>query len=221
MNNGALRSMVLPVGTVRFASSNSTPAPEAAVDPGSPSLADIDIASIPEKLGYLKELGLDYGWGISTMVEYLLETIHIYGGLPWCGSAIAAAIIVRLALFRPVLLASDTTAKMSTVKDELGPLQARMFASARAGDNAAVVRAKQEVALIKQQHGIKGSTIWYPMLQIPIGYCFFRVLRGMSYMPVPTLADESFLWLYDVTVADPYFILPTLTSAFMFFSFKV
>ena len=219
--------MALPVSTVRFASSNSTPAtegtptPESAVDPGSPSLSEIDIASIPEKLGYLKELGLDYGWGISSMVETALEVLHIYGGLTWCGSAIAAAVLVRLALLRPMLLASDTTAKFSAIRSELAPIQIRMATAARAGDNAAAVRAKQEMTLIKEQHGIKSSRMWYPMLQIPIGYCFFRVFRGMSYMPVPTLTDESFLWLNDVTVADPYFMLPVMTSACLYLTMKV
>lgn len=229
--------MALPATTVRFASSKPTPTtdgwpsldadqltePDAAATPGTSgeALSEIDLASIPEKIGYLKELGLDYGWGLSTMVERLLEVLHIYGGLTWCGSAVAAAILVRVVLFRPMLLASDTTAKLSAVKTEMAPINARMMAAASTRNHAEILKAKQELSILKEQHGIKQYRMWVPMLQIPIGFCFFKVMRGMAYLPVPSLMNENLGWISDVTMCDPYYILPLMTSSFMYFSFKV
>jgi len=58
------------------------------------------------------------------------------------------------------------------------------------------------------------------LLQIPLGYGCFRVVRGMASLPVPGLMTESVSWLTDLTAPDPYFILPVATSAFLYFSLK-
>lgn len=58
------------------------------------------------------------------------------------------------------------------------------------------------------------------MLQIPLGFGMFRVIRGMASLPVPAMLNESIFWLNDLTVHDPYFILPAMTALFMFSSLK-
>lgn len=37
-----------------------------------------DASPIPEQIGYLKDLGLDYGWGPTSFVQWLIENIHVY-----------------------------------------------------------------------------------------------------------------------------------------------
>ena len=184
-------------------------------------LPDIDISHIPEKIGYLKELGLDYGWGPSSIVQTLLESIHIYSGIPWCGSVVATALVIRLGLFYSVVHASDTSSRLHEVKPLLDPVRERMTEFARAGDQIGAMREKKNAELIQEEHGIKTWKAFVPFLQIPLGYGCFRVLRGMAALPVPALETEHVLWLTDLTVRDPTFLIPIATGAMMFYAMKV
>ncbi|KAK2733635.1 Mitochondrial inner membrane protein oxa1 [Myotisia sp. PD_48] len=182
-------------------------------------LADIDLSRIPEQMGYLKELGLDYGWGPSSLVQTLLETLHIYGGLPWWGSAIAIAVIIRAILFKSMIGASDTSVKLQQLKPRLTPIRERMLHCARESDNIGALQAKQELASIHREEGLKPWKAMVPLLQIPFGFACFRVLRGMANLPVPTLDNEAFLWITDLTIPDPLFILPVATGGMMYLAF--
>ncbi len=44
----------------------------------------------------------------------------------------------------------------------------------------------------------------------------FFALRGMANCPVESLSTGGLAWFTDLTVADPYYLLPTLTSSTMF-----
>jgi YidC/Oxa1 family membrane protein insertase len=59
------------------------------------------------------------------------------------------------------------------------------------------------------------------MLQAPLGFGMFRVIRGMTGLPVPALLNEQVLWLTDLTMADPYMILPIVSSFCLYKTFKV
>lgn len=184
-------------------------------------IPDLDISQIPEKVGYLKELGLDYGWGPSSVIQFVLENIHIYTGIPWWASVVATAVVLRVALFHPTLQASDTTAKLHDVKPLLDPVRQRMVELIRQNDQVGATKEKQKMSMISKQHGVQSWKAFMPMLQIPLGFGCFRVMRGMSALPVPALENEQLLWLTDLTIRDPTFLLPMATGAMMYYTLKV
>ncbi|KLJ10600.1 hypothetical protein EMPG_14020 [Blastomyces silverae] len=184
-------------------------------------LASVDISQIPEKLGYLKAIGLDYGWGPSRVIETILESLHIYGGLPWWGAAIGTAVLLRIFVLKFAMGASDTSAKVASVKHLTQPLQEEVKRCYRVNDTVAMQRAQQERKIINETHGIKLRRLAYPLIQLPLSFGAFRVLRGMAALPVPGLDSEAFLWLSNVTVHDPYFILPVTTGIIMHYTFKL
>ncbi len=49
---------------------------------------------------------------------------------------------------------------------------------------------------------------------------FFFGLRGMANLPVESLSTGGTLWFHDLTLADPYYILPLCTSASLYLQFK-
>ncbi|OAL71397.1 hypothetical protein A7D00_4298 [Trichophyton violaceum] len=184
------------------------------------SLADIDFSHIPEKIGYLKELGLDYGWGPSSMVQFLLETLHITGGLPWWTATVATAVLIRVVLFNSIVSSAEVSTKLKALKPRTTPIRERMMHCVRENDNVGALKAKNELALLNQEHGIKPWKAFLPLLQIPLGFGCFRVLRGMSALPVPGLDNESVLWLQNVTMPDPYFAIPIATGALMYVALR-
>ncbi|KAJ5913178.1 hypothetical protein N7504_002061 [Penicillium tannophilum] len=188
--------------------------------PNIEDLSAIDIASIPEHIGYLKSLGLDYGWGVSSLMEWTLEHIHMWTGMPWWASIVSCGILIRLALLKPMLDASNNGAKLHNLKPVLNPLRQRMLAAAQANNQIEVQRLRAETKQVHVNNGVDLYKSLIPMLQAPLGFGMFRVLRGMTGLPVPALLNEQVLWLTDLTVSDPYLILPIISSYCLYRTFK-
>ncbi|KAJ5723682.1 hypothetical protein N7488_001717 [Penicillium malachiteum] len=209
---------------VRFNSTSPTSVstPEAAPGelPNIDDLSSIDISKIPEHIGYLKELGLDFGWGPSGFMQWTLEHIHLGLGLPWWASIISLGLLVRLALLKPSLDASNVAAQNHNLKPLMAPLREKLMQAAKVNNQMDIARARAEIKELNAQHGIKVWKSFVPMLQIPLGFGMFRTIRGMTTLPVPGLLNEQTLWLTDLTVADPYFILPAISGFCLYQTFK-
>lgn len=217
-------ALVAGPAAIRFNSTSSDPTPASVPEtttPIDPSDVGFDISEIPEKIGYLKELGLDYGWGPSSLLQYVIEHIHIYTGMPWWASIVGAAILVRVGLFKPTMAASDTGARTHNARPLIDPLRQEMMKARLDGQTHQFQIKKAEVDKIQAELGIKPSKAFIPMLQIPLGYGIFRVVRGMTSLPVPGLLTESALWLKDLTVADPFYAIPVITASCLYFTLRV
>lgn len=209
---------------IRFNSTSSDPTPASVPEtttPIDPADVGFDISEIPEKIGYLKELGMDYGWGPSSMLQYVIEHIHIWTGLPWWASIVGAAVLVRVGLFKPTMAASDMGARTHNAKSIIDPIRHEMIKARTTGQTQEFQIKKAELDKIQAEHGIKPSRALIPMLQIPLGYGIFRVVRGMTSLPVPGLLSESALWLNDLTVADQLYLIPVITASCLYLTLRV
>lgn len=155
------------------------------------------------------------------MVQYLLEHIHVYAGTPWWVSIAMTAVAFRLLLLKPYIDAADNAAKMQTIMPITKPLTTKMSAAAAAGDNALVMQIRSEVQMINKRAGLKLWKSAVPLIQVPLGYGMFVLLRAMSNIPVPGLEDGGFLWFYNLSAPDPFFILPLATSAVLHWVLRV
>lgn len=186
-----------------------------------PDFSSVDVSTIPEKLGYLKELGLSYGYGPTSIMEWIIEHIHIFSGLPWGASIVATGVVTRLVFMKFAFDAADNAAKSINIKPKTGKLEAKLNAVRFSGDHVKIAPVQAELSHVRKQHGV----IWWkpivPMLQIPLSFGSFRIVEGMSRLPVPGLASESFGWIHDLTVADPFYILPLVASGALYMSLKV
>ncbi|KAI9724995.1 MAG: hypothetical protein M1812_000271 [Candelaria pacifica] len=180
-------------------------------------IAEPSATNITAHIGYLKELGLDYGWGPTACIEWLLEHIHVYAGTPWWASIVITATGIRILLMKPYLAAADTSARLASVKHIMKPITDRMKEAQRAGNMFAMQECKLELKRITRRAEIKYWKLAAPLVQLFIGFGTFRLMRGMGSLPVPGLETGGFLWLHDLTLSDPYCILPVVT-AFAFYS---
>ncbi|OGM40539.1 mitochondrial export translocase Oxa1 [Aspergillus bombycis] len=190
--NSTAATATASASTATAATAVDTAAPEQAAD-----LSDFDITAIPEKIGYLKDLGLDYGWGPSSMIEYFIEHFHIWAGLH-----------------------ADVSTKIHNLKDVVAPLRAKMAQAANEKRHADMMQTRAELQQLHSDHGVKFYKTMIPFIQLPLGFGCYRVVKGMTSLPVPGLAVESVGWIKDLTVADPYFLLPAATAFAMYLSFK-
>ncbi|KAH7396331.1 mitochondrial export translocase Oxa1 [Pyrenochaeta sp. MPI-SDFR-AT-0127] len=183
--------------------------------------AEIDPTRLIDHAGQLKELGLDYGWGMTTVFEKTIETIYLQSGWGWAGSIIAAGVVVRCATFFFQALSSDKMAAMAALAPVTKPLQDKMEAAVARGDKqqADLYRLQQQ-EIMKPYVGGFLSMGGFMIVQGWIGFSAFRFLRAMGDLPVPGMNQDGFLWFSDLTVRDPYFILPAATTAIMYTVFK-
>ena len=174
-----------------------------------------------EHLGFLKEMGLDYGWGTTAFVETVLEHVYIYLGTPWWASIGITVFLVRAMLFKFFMDAADFNARRRIMKPLEDPINARMAAARATNDRLALKDAWMERSVLFKNAGIVWWKPFVPLLQLPLGFGVFRLVRGMSSLPVPGLDNGGFLWVYDLTVSDPYYVLPLVTTWAYYYAFKV
>ncbi|KAK3703226.1 hypothetical protein LTR37_014566 [Vermiconidia calcicola] len=177
------------------------------------TLTPDQIAAVPEKIGYLHDIGLNYGFGPTSLLEWVIEHFHIYAGLPWWGSIAATAVLLRLVLFPLYLKSSDSMARTQALMPVTKPITDRMSAGRGAKDNDEVMKAWSELRAIRKRAGIRMRDQFLPIVAQGIfGYCGFKLLRAAAYLPVPAFRTDGFWWLTDMTVPDPYLILPAVMA---------
>ncbi|OBT84451.1 hypothetical protein VE02_06435 [Pseudogymnoascus sp. 03VT05] len=162
----------------------------------------------PEHIGYLKSLGLDYGYGPTACVEWLLEHTHVYCGTPWWASIALTAVFIRIAFMKLYIDAADNGARMARTAPITKPLHTKMMDHQRNNDQAAMMAVRQEISVIHKRAGVKMWKSMLPMVQMFTGYGTFVLLRAMAKLPVPGMETGGILWFQNLTLPDPYFILP-------------
>ncbi|KAK4450184.1 mitochondrial inner membrane protein OXA1 [Podospora aff. communis PSN243] len=183
-------------------------------------LSGVDLLNVPETIGFLKTLGLEYGWGPTSMMQWCLEHIYVYTGLPWWASLGVLAVGLRVIIFKQSL---ESTAMGQKLQDaRRNPRYEAALAKARdTEDMAGAMRARQEIMNIHKAVGFKMWKTLIPFVNIPISYGVFRLFRGMAALPVPSLLDGGFLWFQDLSIPDPLYILPVVTAVVMLQSLRI
>ncbi|KAG9198398.1 Mitochondrial inner membrane protein oxa1 [Epicoccum nigrum] len=182
---------------------------------------EFDPTKLIDHPGNLAELGLEYGWGMTTVFEKLMETIYLQSGWGWAGTIVATTVVVRSGMFVFQALSSDKMAGMASLKPLTEPLQKKLDAAIKAGNSQQADLLKmQQAAILKPYMGGIFLTGGFAFIQAYVGFCAFRLLRAMGDLPVPGMVNDGFLWFTDLSVRDPYFILPAATTGIMYMIFK-
>jgi YidC/Oxa1 family membrane protein insertase len=186
-------------------------------------LSGSDLLDIPEQIGFLKTLGLDYGWGPTSLMQTILESVYVYTGLPWWASISIVAVGIRLALFKPVMDAQENQLKYQELQKDPHYQAAveQMKRTMMSGNHLAGAEARAKIGIMNKEAGYSIWKAMIPMLQVPLGYGVFRLIGGMAKLPVPSFETGGLLWFTDLTAADPFFILPILTGVVITMGMRV
>ena len=151
------------------------------------------------------ELTVDYGvlWFLSVPLFYVLEFAHGLVG-NWGVAIIILTIIVKLLLYPLSAMSYKSMARMRTVSPQIKRIQERF-----GGDRQ---RLSQEVMALYRKEKVNPMTGCLPMLaQMPV----FLALYWVLYESVELRQAPFFLWIQDLSIMDPYFVLPILMGASM------
>lgn len=149
-------------------------------------------------------------------MQWLLEHVHIYSGLPWSLSIVATTLLVRVGVFYFYIRQADTAARTAALSPIVKPLNEKMLEHMRAGNQQAAMTFRKQISAVYKDadiHPFKAAL--GPLMQAMLGFGAFRLIRGMADLPVPGLQNEGLLWIADLTKSDPYLILPVAVAGMM------
>ncbi|WP_026878658.1 membrane protein insertase YidC [Ignatzschineria larvae DSM 13226] len=161
---------------------------------------------LEETADYL-DLTLDYGWfsPISELMLWILKFFHSFIG-NWGWSIILLTLTVKLALFYFANKGYTSMAKMRAVAPKLALIKEEY------GDN----RQKQSEEMMKLYRKEKINPLggcWPIIIQIPVFIAlFWMLMESVELRQAPWI-----LWIKDLSLRDPYFILPVIMGVTMFF----
>ncbi|KAG6006462.1 hypothetical protein E4U21_007006 [Claviceps maximensis] len=191
------------------------------------SISDIvngqDILNMPEQIGYLSALGLDFGWGPTSVMQWALEHVHIYSGLGWGVSIMVTAVILRCLMFYPQIQSLRFNGLMQELRKDPRSEEAMKLIQQgfMTGDMQLRQKGQYINKMLKVQYGVSNLGILWSFGQIPFTFGLFRIVSGMANVPVPGMENAGFLWFSDLTATDPYFILPAAGTALMIGSLAI
>ncbi len=147
---------------------------------------------------------MDYGWfwffaqPMLWMINWLYVLVGNYGI-----AIILMTLILRLLIWPLTRKSYVSTMAMQRMQPELQRVQ-KLYANDKA-------RLQMEMMKVYQTHKTSPMSGCLPMLiQIPIFFALYKALL----ISVP-MRSAHFLWISDLAVMDPYFILPILMGATM------
>ena len=179
---------------------------------------------------YTSPIGIDGGWGwlqwiIGQLADFTYWISDSTGGYYFVG-LIVVTLIVRTAGWPIYAKSNALTMNMQQAQPELDKLKEKYQGKS---DDASQKKMQAETLAIYKKFGINPFGCLLPFLQMPIFIAMYQVVRriplsdgkvaGVIVDGVKDYSslDFSFLWIPDLAKADPYYILPLLVGALMFF----
>ncbi|MBP9956131.1 MAG: membrane protein insertase YidC [Pseudomonas sp.] len=153
------------------------------------------------------ELTVDYGflWFIAQPIFWLLQVIHSIVG-NWGWSIIFLTVIIKLAFFPLSAASYKSMARMRAVAPKLQSLKEQF-----GDDRQKMSQAMMELYKKEKINPLGGCL---PILvQMPVFLAlYWTLLESVEIRQAPWLG-----WIVDLSIKDPYFILPIIMGATMFF----
>ncbi|KMQ94442.1 mitochondrial inner membrane protein oxa1l [Lasius niger] len=148
--------------------------------------------------------------------------MHISLDIPWWTTIVIGTICVRIIIFPLVVKAQKNMIKLSNHMPVITQMQQRMTEARQSGDQYESARAATELMQYMKKSDVSVlRNFIVPLVQAPVFLSFFLALRGMANAPVESLKHGGFWWLQDLTIHDPYYIMPIVTSVTMYITIEL
>jgi len=105
---------------------------------------------------------------------------------------------------------------------QMQTLQLKMTEARQTGNALLAAKYGQELMLFMKEKEVNPiKSLWVPLAMAPVFISFFFGLRKMANLPVESMKEGGLFWFTDLTLADPYYILPLLTSLTLFITMEL
>jgi YidC/Oxa1 family membrane protein insertase len=164
-----------------------------------------------EQISPQLKLTVDYGWLtiLSQPLFWLLSKVYSFVG-NWGLAIIFVTILIKLAFYKLTEASGRSMAKMREIQPRMKALQDRYK-----DDRQQLSQAMMD--LYKREKVNPAAGCLPILIQMPFFLAFYWVLLESVEMRQAPFA----LWITDLSSRDPYFILPLIMGAAMFFQQKL
>ena len=159
-----------------------------------------------EEISPYLDLTVDYGWlwWIAKPIFYVMTFIHSFVG-NWGWSIILLTVMIKLIFFKLSATSYRSMAKMRKLQPEMARLKETY------GDDRQ--KLSQEMMNLYKKEKVNPMGGCLPMLiQMPV----FIALYWVLFESVELRQAPWILWITDLSVKDPYFVLPVLNGICMY-----
>lgn len=163
---------------------------------GEPSLESLGLASYYTPIGW---------------AQNLIEFMHVSLGLPWFASIVLFAFCMRACLFPITVKSQQNASKMKKSAPLMNRMKEKLSDAKMSGDSMKVARASNDYTMFMKSQNISIGTMALPVLQIPVFISAFMGIKRMCSLPVESMSTGGMLWFENLTLADPTYILPTIS----------
>ncbi|KAK9481255.1 60Kd inner membrane protein-domain-containing protein [Lipomyces japonicus] len=199
--------------TTTSATTATATASEAVVNVVADPVAFQVVADASAHIGYLESIGIAQSWvWPSDIAAHILESVHVYAGLPWWGTIAVVGVASRLVTAPLMMKGFEMRSKMALIQSQLDRLKERL----NSGLPSEVTQARKLQKALYAKHGIKMRYLGLPLLNIPIAYGMFVAIRKLADKPIAGMVDQGALWFQDLSAIDPYMGLPLISGATFF-----
>lgn len=188
--------------------------------------APLDASPASEYLGMdppLESLGLASWWPPGRM-QYIMEYLHSGLGmdLPWWQVVIITTLCVRMVAFPLVIISQRNVARLNNCMPQMQILQDKLSDARRRGDTYDSAILGQEMQKMMKEKNINPLKNMIPItFQLPLFMSMFMGLRGMANLPLESMMSGGLYWFKDLTVPDPFYVLPALTATSLYFQLRL
>lgn len=192
-----------------------------ALDTSSQGLWAADATRILAEGETFASLGLG-GHSPVGLIQSSMELIHNTTGLPWWGSIVVSTLCLRLLFFPVSIYLQKNAIKMHNVNPEIEKMKEKQQVYMLAGNLEMANHERNKMNAVFKKHGVRPVLSVMPAIfQGVFMVSFFMALRGMANAPVTSMMAGGALWFPDLTVPDPSFMLPIISSAGFLVSLEV
>lgn len=148
-------------------------------------------------------------------VEFLLDFSHLYTGLPWWATLVAVTVGVRALLLPFSVFQAKHSARLQQMQPEVQKLQEIMSLKRNSANGLSQqdqLAYGRDVKAVMAKH--KTNPLYAligPLATMPIFISFFVGIQAMHEIH-PSFTAGGLYHVMDLSMADPYYILPVISS---------
>ena len=152
------------------------------------------------------ELWRNTQWAIES-----LDWVHMTSGLPWWATIVGCTVAVRALMLPLAIKTIRNGVNLQHANPHLTKMRDQMAAKPPSTPAESKMWANKQRALFAKYDCNPMAALAMPLIQMPVFMTFFFSLREMVEL-YPSMATGGMGWFTDLTVQDPYFLLPVISS---------
>lgn len=153
-------------------------------------------------------------WTPANFFAVAIENIHLMTGTSWPVTIALFTVGLRAALFPFTVKQTRSSVLATNLKPTLDRLRTESMQHRTAGNTDLAKDKMAEMQALMKENGVgPGRLLAYGLIPAPFFVATFFALKAMTEQALPSMLTGGAFWFTDLCAADPYYILPCLTTA--------